>query len=155
MKWYSNVNMIVALMLVIFMSIGVSLFGQNLNVDENAIIGRWMDERGNSLIKIYKNKDLFNGRIVWLKNPYDANGNAIRDVNNINEELRNRHINGLIVLTELKYENNGQWEGGKIYVPRLGESLNCDMKLLSADTLEVNVYYGISKLGRTSVWTRQ
>lgn len=122
--------------------------------NENQILGTWLDEKGQSAIKIFKDNKSFSGKIIWMKNPYDANGNDVRDANNKNDKLKSRKLKNLVILTGLKYNGNGKWEEGEVYIPRIGETLQCEIEMISTDTLKVNAHYAISKIGRTVKWTR-
>ena len=39
--------------------------------DPNAIVGIWRTGDGNAVVRIYKNEQKYQGKIVWLKEPID------------------------------------------------------------------------------------
>ena len=45
----------------------------------NAIEGVWMVESEDAYIKIFEDDGKFFGRVTWLKEPYDENGDPITD----------------------------------------------------------------------------
>jgi len=68
----------------------------------NAIIGIWLNEEKDAQIEVYEKDKLFFGKIVWLKNAKDENGNWVLDSKNPDLSLRNRKKNGLNNFTQLK-----------------------------------------------------
>lgn len=121
----------------------------------DAVIGVWKTGSGKGMVRIYKEGDKYYGKIVWLKEPNDENGNPKTDKNNSDESLRNRPLLGLVNLRDFVYKGNKVWEGGRIYDPENGNDYSCEMKLVDENTLEVRGYIGISLFGRTDVWKRQ
>ena len=60
---------------------------------------------------------------------------------------------GLEILRNFKFDNDDEWEGGKIYDPESGKTYSCNMSL-TGNELKVRGYVGVSLLGRTETWTR-
>ena len=88
------------------------------------VIGKWKLEDGTAIVEVYKSGDSFNGKIVWLKNPTEADGTPAKDGNNPDKNLRSREVLGLNMLSGLK-KNGGEYTGGKIYDPGNGKTYNC------------------------------
>ena len=102
---------------------------------------------------MYQEGDVFNGKIVWLKNPTEADGSPAVDSNNPDAKLRSRQLIGLNMLSGLK-QKGGEYSGGSIYDPGNGKTYNCSMKV-EGDTLKVRG--SLDKrglLGRTMDWFR-
>ena len=117
------------------------------------VIGRWKLEDGTAIVEVYKNGDSFNGKIVWLANPTEADGTPAVDNNNPDKALRSRQLIGLNMLSGLK-KNGGEYTGGTIYDPGNGKTYNCSMKV-EGDVLKVRG--SLDKkglLGRTMDWYR-
>ena len=38
------------------------------------VIGKWKLEDGTAIVEVYKNGDVYNGKIVWLEKPTEADG---------------------------------------------------------------------------------
>lgn len=117
------------------------------------VIGKWKLEDGTAIVEVYQSGDKYNGKIVWLQNPDDKNGNPVKDANNPDPELRNREILGLNMLDGLKKDGN-KYAGGKIYDPNNGKTYNCSMQV-SGDVLKVRGSLDARGLiGRTMDWFR-
>ena len=117
------------------------------------VTGRWKLEDGSAIVEVYRNGDVYNGKIVWLQNPTEADGTPAVDSNNPDKALRSRKLIGLNMLSGLK-KNDGEYSGGKIYDPGNGKTYNCSMKV-EGDVLKVRG--SLDKrglLGRTMDWFR-
>lgn len=117
------------------------------------VTGRWKLEDGSAIVEVYKSGDVFNGKIVWLQNPTEADGTPAVDSNNPDKALRSRKLIGLNMLSGLK-KNGGEYSGGKIYDPGNGKTYNCSMKV-DGDVLKVRGSLDKKGLvGRTMDWFR-
>lgn len=76
------------------------------------VIGKWKLEDGSAIVEIYKQDEVYNGRIVWLNEPNGPDGKPALDVNNPDKSLRGRKLMGLNMLHGLK-PANGEYSGGK------------------------------------------
>ena len=117
------------------------------------VVGKWKLEDGSAIVEVYQEGDVFNGKIVWLKNPTEADGSPAVDSNNPDARLRSRQLIGLNMLSGLK-QKGGEYSGGSIYDPGNGKTYNCSMKV-EGDTLKVRG--SLDKrglLGRTMDWFR-
>ena len=123
-----------------------AVFAQN-------VVGKWKLEDGSAIVEVYQEGDVFNGKIVWLKNPTEADGSPAVDNNNPDTKLRSRQLIGLNMLSDLK-KNGSEYSGGSIYDPGNGKTYNCSMKV-EGDVLKVRG--SLDKrglLGRTMDWFR-
>ena len=117
------------------------------------VVGKWKLEDGSAIVEVYQEGDVFNGKIVWLKNPTEADGSPAVDSNNPDAKLRSRQLIGLNMLSGLK-QKGSEYSGGSIYDPGNGKTYNCSMKV-EGDTLKVRG--SLDKrglLGRTMDWFR-
>ena len=117
------------------------------------VVGKWKLEDGSAIVEVYQEGDVFNGKIVWLKNPTEADGSPAIDSNNPDAKLRSRQLIGLNMLSGLK-QKGGEYSGGSIYDPGNGKTYNCSMKV-EGDILKVRG--SLDKrglLGRTMDWFR-
>lgn len=117
------------------------------------VVGKWKLEDGTAIVEVYKQGDVFNGKIVWLENPNEADGTPAKDDNNPDAKLRSRQLIGLNMLSGLK-KDGGEYTGGRIYDPGNGKTYNCSMKV-EGDVLKVRG--SLDKrglLGRTMDWFR-
>ena len=117
------------------------------------VIGKWKLEDGTAIVEVYKSGEVFNGKIVWLQNPTEADGSPAVDSNNPDKALRSRQLIGLNMLSNLK-KDGAEYNNGKIYDPGNGKTYNCSMKV-EGDILHVRG--SLDKkglLGRTMDWFR-
>ena len=117
------------------------------------VIGKWKLEDGTAIVEVYKSGEVFNGKIVWLQNPTEADGSPAVDSNNPDKALRSRQLIGLNMLSNLK-KDGAEYNNGKIYDPGNGKTYNCSMKV-EGDVLHVRG--SLDKkglLGRTMDWFR-
>lgn len=122
----------------------------------DAIVGVWKNGEGTGMIKISKNGEKYQGRIVWLKEPNDPEtGKPKLDKNHPDAENHTRAVLGLTNMWGFEYKGKNVWDDGKIYDPKNGSTYSCTIKLKDVNTLEVRGYIGVSLIGRTDVWTRQ
>ena len=117
------------------------------------VLGKWKLEDGTAIVEVYKSGDAFNGKIVWLKEPTEADGTPAVDNNNPDPALRKRQLIGLNMLHGLKPAGD-EYSGGKIYDPGNGKTYYCSFKV-EGNTLRVRG--SLDKrglLGRTMNWFR-
>ncbi len=119
------------------------------------IIGEWYTDGNEAIVRIYKNRHgRYFGRLEWIKDAYESDGSPKLDKENPDRELRNRPLQGLVILRNFSFENN-RWTGGTIYDPENGRTYSCTIRLNNRNTMHVRGYVGISALGRTTTWTRK
>ena len=58
------------------------------------VVGKWKLEDGTAIVEVYQQGDVFNGKIVWLQDPTEADGSPAIDNLNPDPKLRTRHILG-------------------------------------------------------------
>lgn len=127
-----------------------SLFAQS---QADKILGTWLNEEKDGKIEIYKTGEKYFGKIVWGKELYEPDGKTSRtDRKNPDPKLRSRKLEGLVILTNFRYDDD-EWEGGKIYDPKSGKTYSCVMRF-KGSILVIKGYVGVTWLGRTTVWTR-
>jgi uncharacterized protein (DUF2147 family) len=137
--------------LVLFVCINFNGISQDLS---NEIVGIWEPSSGKARVKIDKIVDKYLGRIVWLREPNDKNGNPKKDKNNSDETLRVKPLLGYRMLRDFTYSEKKVWENGTIYDPESGSTYSCTITMTDDNTLEVRGYIGVSLFGRTDVWKR-
>ncbi|MCC5856666.1 MAG: DUF2147 domain-containing protein [Ectothiorhodospiraceae bacterium] len=119
--------------------------------------GYWLTEAGTAQVEIRPcGEDTYCGYTVWLEDPHDERGELRRDVNNPEEELRDRELVGLKILWDMTpARRDGRWDGGRVYDPENGNTYRARMDLVDPDTLELRGYVGSPLFGRTTVWARE
>lgn len=127
-----------------------------LQDNPDAILGDWKTGTGNAIVRIYKNGQKYQGKIVWLKEPNDPEtGKPKIDKNHPEEGSRTRPILGLVNVWGFRFAKKNNWEEGNIYDPKNGNTYSCTIKMTSQNTIEVRGFIGVSLIGRTDTWTRQ
>jgi uncharacterized protein (DUF2147 family) len=128
---------------IFFLSVCVSfIYGQNAD----AIVGKYLKEDGESKIEFYKSGNTYSGKVVWLKEPNDKNGNPKKDVNNPDKSLRERQLMGIITISGLKFDGDGRYVDGKAYRPVEGDEVKIKVKVNDNGTINVTgSKYGFSK----------
>lgn len=137
------------LIIVLLLFCSMNGFSQN----KDLILGKSLNASGEAHIQIYPNGNKFSGKLVWLKEPLDANGKPKLDKENPKNELTKRPILGLIFLKDFTYKD-GIWEGGTIYDPKTGKTYSCKISAEGKNKINVRGFIGFSLLGRTETWTR-
>ena len=118
------------------------------------VTGKWKLDDGSAIVEVYKNGSVYNGKIVWLQNPTEADGTPAIDNQNPDPALRKREVLGLNMLSGLKAAGNNEYNGGSIYDPGNGKTYNCSMKV-EGDVLKVRGSLDKKGLiGRTMDWYR-
>ena len=126
-----------------------------LSQDKESICGIWLEEEKQSHIEIYKTKSGdYEGKIIWLAEPLDENGDVKLDKENPDKNLRNNTIKGLVIINNLKFIENNKWSNGSIYDARSGKTYSLNASLKDENTLFMRGYIGFSLIGRTTTWTR-
>jgi uncharacterized protein (DUF2147 family) len=134
-----------------------SLAIQTLNAqvqESDKILGVWETGSGKARVKVIKSGEYFYGRIVWLKEPNNPEGNPKVDKNNPDETLRQTPLLGLRMLKSFEFKGNNLWEDGTIYDAESGSTYNCKITLEDDNTMNIRGFIGVAALGRTDVWKR-
>lgn len=121
---------------------------------KDAILGKWLNASGEGQILVYKTGDTYAGKLIWLKEVKNRDGQLKRDEKNPKSALKNRPLLGIELLQNFVYQKDGVWEDGSIYDPKTGKTYSCTISMISSDKLSVRGYVGISLLGRTETWQR-
>lgn len=117
------------------------------------VVGKWKLENGSAIVEVYRQGDVYNGKIVWLQNPTEPDGTPAVDDKNPDSKLRSRKLMGLNMLSGLKKKGD-EYAGGTIYDPNNGKTYNCSMRV-EGDVLKVRGSLDKRGLvGRTMDWFR-
>ena len=124
--------------------------------NSDAIVGVWKTGEGTAMVRIYKNGEKYQGKIVWLKEPNDPEtGKPKVDKNHPDQATRTRPVLGLINVWGFIFKEDNLWDDGNIYDPKNGKTYSCTIRLENANTISVRGYIGVSLIRRTDTWTRQ
>ena len=140
------------------------LFGMLLSISLNSTaiaqtadpaIGTWktIDDKTNqpaSLIKIEEINGTLEGTII--KTFPRPNETPLTNCNLCKDELKDKPIIGLKIMSGLKQEKPGFWSGGKILDPKEGEYYKVKVSTEDGKKMDVRGYIGVPMLGRTQIW---
>jgi len=136
----------------ILLSCGLNAFAANTSV-----VGKWKtidDETGKpkSIVEIFQDGDNFKGRIISLIDPEKPNPVCEK----CEGDKKDKPIEGLEFIWDMKDKGDGQWAGGQILDPKKGKVYKCKMTLKDDGAkLEVRGFIGFSLLGRSQTWNRE
>jgi uncharacterized protein (DUF2147 family) len=118
------------------------------------IVGDWLTKGGKSIVRIERDGPAFTGTIVRLKDPEAPDGGPVLDHLNPDPSRRTRPVLGLVILRELRSNQDGNWSGGRIYDPESGKTYGCQASLDGPDRIRIRGFIGIALVGRTETWQR-
>ena len=119
------------------------------------VFGFWLIETQRSIIEITTCGGSACGKIVWLKEPLDEEGQPRTDHLNSDDDLRGRPLCGIEMISGFRGSNPGTWSDGSIYSPNEGKTYSASMKVRDDGTLKLRGYVLLPLFGKTQVWTRE
>lgn len=130
----------------------VSTLAQN-----NSVIGKWKSiddetKQPKSIIEIFKDGDVYKGKIVELINPSEPNPLC----KECPGEKKDQPIQGLEIIWGMKeIKASEEWGEGEILDPKKGKVYKCRFRIKeNGEKLEVRGFLGFSLLGRSQTWER-
>lgn len=128
----------------------------------DAIVGDWLVQTRDAVVRITRAGDGYEGRIVWQQRDHygpedgpDWDGKVAVDRNNPDPALRSRTIDGMRLIWGLHYRpDEAEWNGGHVYDADDGRTYRCLIRLKDPDHLKLRGYLGITLLGGSTIWTR-
>lgn len=117
------------------------------------IVGTWLTSDKDAHVKVYKTTaGNYAGKLVWIKEPNNEDGTPKLDVENPNESLRSRPLQGLVFLTGFTYDaEEKEWLDGKAYDPQSGKTYKAAIWMEDGN-LKLRGYWGW--FYRTETWTK-
>lgn len=114
------------------------------------VVGVWETEDGNLKFEIFDAGGNYAGRMIYGARLVEADGKTFKkDTNNPDPKLRSRSLDGIVFLTNLKWDPvDRRWEDGSFYQAPTGRTLSAQIALVS-DKMELRAYMGAPMLGRT------
>ncbi|HUA81697.1 MAG TPA: DUF2147 domain-containing protein [Dyella sp.] len=153
------------LLLVLLSSVSACASAQDAQAyapSPSAIVGDWLVESRDAVIRIQQVGNQYQGYILWqLHNTYGPedgpglDGKIVTDRKNPDPALRSRTLDGLPLLNGLRFETEKKrWIGGRIYNADNGRTYNCLVRMLGPNRLQLRGFIGISLFGGNTVWSR-
>lgn len=146
-------NGIIFFCLMIATSVVFANEGASSNTDVNdgsEVLGVWEGDNNMERFEIYKEGDLYYGKIVWTayENIDNIEGRGLLDLENPDSTKRDQSIVGLTILLDFKYKGNGVYSSGRVYDPGSGNTYKCKIKV-EGDSAKIRGYILVPLLGRT------
>ncbi len=116
--------------------------------------GIWYDDTKQGAVEITQCGKKLCGHIVWLENPLTEDGTPIIDKYNSDPSKAKRPVCGLQVLGELTIQEDGTYDNGWVYDPKVGHTFNVAINLVDPNKLHVRGYAKLKIFGRSLTWTR-
>lgn len=144
-------NLVSLIVMVLF---ATAAFAQR---EKNQIEKIWYNQEKTSKIEVYLAKDgKYYGKIVWLKEPNDAEtGKPRTDKENPDEKLKATPLMNSLILRGFSVdpEDKNLYTGGTVYDPKNGKTY-CGKLTFKGTTVDLRGFIcSASFLGRTSTWT--
>lgn len=137
--------------LVIVLGLAGAQPGNAASISERAQ-GVWADEDGRSNIEISPCRQHLCGRIVWLSEPFDKNGNPKTDMNNPDVSQRNQPVVGMTIMKGLQPHDDGALLKGLVYNAENGKVYDVYLDPAGA-TMSVEGCFAMFLCG-SQTWTR-
>lgn len=121
----------------------------------NQIVGVWEAEDGIIKLEVFDADGSYSARMIYGKLLVEADGKTFKkDTLNPDPQLRSRSLEGIVFLTNLKWDaSDRRWEGGSWYSGANGRTASARASLVDGK-MEFRVYQGTPVLGRTMVMRR-
>ncbi|TAE46627.1 MAG: DUF2147 domain-containing protein [Cytophagales bacterium] len=137
--------------------VSIIIFQSNIFAQSASdLVGLWQPSEGTSYVKIEREGDKFYGKVVWLKEPKDEQGNEKTDKKNPDKSLRSRPVKGMRMLKDFVFDEKAkEWKSGNIYDPKSGSTYYSNIKYKGKNQIEVRGSLDQSGyIGRTDTWVR-
>lgn len=126
-------------------------------ISSDRLCGKWMSEKKNCIVQVYREGDDFKAKLVWFDDSDDPSRpmETRLDVHNPSKSLRSRRLIGMNVLENLEYHpKTDSWENGMIYDAQTGRKWNSSAYMTSDNVLKVTGYWHFKFIGRTMTFNR-
>ena len=133
--------------------LAILLFTATSGADQADAVGRWLSGNVDVWIDVRIEGNRLFGVTAGIPNIRTGEPPRLDDLNP-DPALRSRSLNGLEILSGLKYAGNNKWTGGTIYNPDSGKTYRCNATLVDRNTLKLRGYIGFPLFGRSDTWTR-
>jgi uncharacterized protein (DUF2147 family) len=102
------------ILLILTLIVSASSFASDYKAED--IIGTWLSEKKDGVIKVSLVDGKFRGHLIAFKKEKKDLGKVVLDKNNPDDKLKIRELRGIKMLWGFKFDDD-EWSGGKIYDP--------------------------------------
>jgi uncharacterized protein (DUF2147 family) len=134
------------LIAILFISMATNTMAQD---KADKIVGTWYSPAKEGKVLIYKKDGKYYGKLIFLKNAMDSNGNPVLDTNNPDTAKRNLPLIGVVFITDLIFdESKNKWIGKLYdYDGASGNTYPTHIRILKNGTLNIRGFWGLSFFG--------
>jgi uncharacterized protein (DUF2147 family) len=123
------------------------LFSPLVAQNADDVLGLWLVQDKDAYIRIYEKDGKYFGKVTWIAEPYDENGNPVSDSDG-NPILEMEIMKGFV------FEDN-EWVDGTVYDAEMGKTYYGSMEMENNNTLNLRGSLdSFGLIGRTETWTR-
>jgi uncharacterized protein (DUF2147 family) len=121
----------------------------------NLLCGKWMSAEKNLEVEVYRDHDIFKGKVIWFRDDESKPMDEWTDKHNPDPALRNRKLLGMNILRDMIYRpKSDSWEDGKIYDAKSGHEWDAAAKITETGDLKVTGYWHLKFIGKTMLFHR-
>ncbi|WP_406823990.1 DUF2147 domain-containing protein [Pedobacter sp. KACC 23697] len=122
------------------------LFSQSKADD---IVGVWYSPVKEGNVQIFKKGNHYYGRLTYLKHALDHEGKPVLDVNNPDKEKRKRPLVGILLLTDITFNDKKNSWKGKLYDydGQKGNTYDSYLNITKSGHLNIKGFWGLSFFG--------
>lgn len=136
----------------------IMLFHISLNAQGSDLItGFWITPGAEAIIQIEKESGHYVGKILRIHPEGYINGIAPKDVLNADSNLRSRSLEGITILSGIRFDNKKKtWQVKQLYDPDRGKYYEGFIVMQGSDRLKLRGHVpGKKWLGETEIWKRR
>jgi uncharacterized protein (DUF2147 family) len=123
--------------------LSTTLYAQNAD----DILGLWLVQDQDAYIRIYEEDNSYFGKVTWIEQPYDKNGEPVTDPDG-------KPILEMDVMKDFVFEDD-EWVDGTIYDAEFGKTYYGSIEMEDFNTLKLRGSLdSFGLLGRNETWTR-
>lgn len=122
------------------------------------IVGDWMVNTGDAVVRFYEDNGEYRGRVVWagrestdwwlteppMEIPWDNRREA--------KKLKHAANLGVDILVGLKFDNDSTWKHGRVFNVLNGKIYKCQLSLPEPDVLKLRGFVGLPVFGGNVKW---
>ena len=127
---------------------------------QHAVLGDWMVNTGDAVVRIYEESGVYSGKVVWagrespdwwlaeapLTIPWHDRKAA--------RQLKHAASLGVEIMTGLQFDGDDKWVDGRVFNVLNGKIYGCQLSLEGQDVLKLKGYIGVPFLGASVEWHR-